>query len=112
MSNHEKKKRRVLRRGWVTIWGSVAEGWVKRAKLPRQSVRDDLYVPVWVRDLHLHLLPDEPPSTEEHMALMFRIGAALRTGALTKGAVEAAHRLGGPEAVAGLAAGLPGSSAT
>jgi hypothetical protein len=106
MSDREKKKRRVLRRGWVTIWGSVAEGWVKRAKLPRQSVGDDLYVPVWVRELHLHLLPDEPPSTEEHMAPIFQIGEALRSGTLTKETVEAAHRLGGPEAVAALAAGL------
>lgn len=107
MSDREKHKRRVFRRGWVTVWGSVAEGWVKRAKLPRKSVGEDLYVPVWVLDLYRHLLPDEPPATVVHMTPMFRIGEALRSGALSDTAVEAAHRLGGSEAVAALAAGLP-----
>ena len=106
MSDQAKKKRRMLRRGWVTLWGSVAKGLVRRAKLPRQTVGADLYVPPWVKDFYLHLLPDEPPSTEEHMVPMFAVGAAISSGALTKDTVEAAHRLGGPEAVVALARGL------
>lgn len=106
MSNRERKKRRV-KNEWFTVFGSVAQCWMRVAKLPRKRIDDELYVPFWALDLYRHLLPDEPPATEAHMKPMFQIGEALRSGVLAKSAVEAAHRLGGPEAVAALAAGLP-----
>ena len=106
MSDRKKKLRRIARRGWVTIFGSVGGSWVHRAKLPRQDVGEDLYVPPWVKELYLHLLPDEPPAVEEHFASMFALGRALLSGALAEDTVAAAFRLGGPEAVVALARGM------
>lgn len=96
----------MARLGWVTIFGSVSARWLRRAGLPRHYVGDDLYVPVWVRELYLRLLPDEPPSIEEHLAPMFALGRALASGTLTADAVAGAYALGGPEAVVALAQGL------
>lgn len=102
----------LLDAGWRNLWGDVQHDWTKRAGLPVRLVgpNAEAYTPGWAYELYVHLLPDEPPAADEHLAPMFALGRALRAGALTGDAVEGAFRLGGPEAVVALSKNLGGTT--